>query len=156
MAAVFDERGASPRFRSDVSKVVSSGGFDDVDAAKGGVDLVVEADASLTKVVVAEAGSAEGVTEDGGVGKGREDEKIGAAGGIGEGCDVGGGAWGCWALGSVRGRGTGEASGKTACSVGASSMSKGEVVVSGSEVVVAGSCSARAEGQTVCTRSEIR
>jgi hypothetical protein len=94
MAAVFDERGASPRFRSDVSKVVSSGGFDDVDAAKGGVDLVVEADASLTKVVVAEAGSAEGVTEDGGVGKGREDEKIGAAGGIGEGCDVGGGGLG--------------------------------------------------------------
>ena len=73
-----------------------------MDAAKGGVDLVVEADASLTKVVVAEAGSAEGVTEDGGVGKRREDEKIGAAGGIGEGCDVGGGAWGCWALGSVR------------------------------------------------------
>ena len=151
---MFDERSASQRFRSDVSKVVSSGGFDDVDAAKGGVDLVVEADASLTKVVVAEAGSAEGVTEDGGVGKRREDEKIGAAGGIGEGCDVGGGAWGCWALGSVRGRGTGEASGKTACSVGVSSMSKGEVVVSGSEV--AGSCSARAEGQTVCTRSEIR
>ena len=46
--------------------------------------------ASRSLFGVAETGSAEGVTEDGGVGKGREDEKIGAAGGIGEGCDVGG------------------------------------------------------------------